>query len=69
MSRSYTPEECFAKAEAYQSCADHMELYWTDNPLERKAGELLSKALYARVEHWRNIGRMRNTSNTETADK
>lgn len=59
MNRKLTAEECFAKAEAYMSCADHLDLEWTEDPLERKAGELLQRTLRGREGHWRRIGRQR----------
>jgi hypothetical protein len=52
-----TAEECFAKAEAYDECAGHLDQSWTDDPLERKAGEKLQTMLRARAEHWRKMGR------------
>ena len=65
MNRKRTAEECFAKAEAYLSCAGHMELNWTDDQLERKAGDQLQKTFYARVEHWRNLGKKRKLPNVK----
>lgn len=62
-----TAEECFATAEAYESCADHLELEWTDDPLERKAGEQLQGELRDRAEHWRQIGRQKRTPNDARA--
>lgn len=31
-----------ARAAAYDSCADHLELNWTDDPLERAHGNVIS---------------------------
>jgi hypothetical protein len=55
--------ECFARAEAYEECAEHLTLSWTDDPVEREAGEIVEKALRMRVEKWRALGRKRLPSN------
>lgn len=52
-----TADEYFAKAEAYDECAGHLDMSWTDDPLERTAGERLQKTLRARAAHWRKVGR------------
>lgn len=52
-----TADKCFALAAAFESCADHLELNWTDDPLEREAGMLVMRSLYAQAAHWRKIGR------------
>jgi len=65
MNRKLTAAECFAKAEVFEECAVHLELAWTDDPLERKAGDRFQSALRVRVERWRKLGRQRMTHNVE----
>jgi len=65
VNRKLTAKECFAKAEAYKSCADHLELEWTDDPLERKFGDVLQKTMRDRENYWRQLGRQRMTSNIQ----
>lgn len=59
MNRKLTPEECFAKAEAYQECADHIGMHWTDDPLEIKFGKQLELNFRKRYQKWHSIGRKR----------
>lgn len=59
MSKKLKPDECFARAEAYEECAEHLTMDWTDDPVEREAGRLVEKALRIRVEKWRALGRKR----------
>lgn len=43
-----------AKATALQECAEHMDLLWTDDPLEREQGMLLAAELLRRAYALRN---------------
>ena len=65
MNRKRTADECFAKAEAYEECAEHLGMEWADSLLERDAGNELAKTLRNRAEHWRKIGQQRRPSNAE----
>jgi hypothetical protein len=59
MSQKLTAEECFAKAQAYEECADHLDLDWSENELELKAGDRLKVTLRIRCNKWRKLGRDR----------
>lgn len=59
MNRQLTAEECFAKAQAYEECAEHLGLEWTDDVLERNAGDAIARSLTKRAKHWRKIGQNR----------
>lgn len=59
MNKKLKSEECFARAEAYEECAEHLTLAWTHDPVEREAGRMVEKALRIRVEKWRALGRKR----------
>ena len=59
MNRKLTAEECCAKAEAYEECAEHLAMDWTGDPMERRAGQQVEKTLRIRAEKWRKLGRKR----------
>lgn len=63
MNRKLTAEECFARAEAYEECADHLALDWTNDPVERQAGERVEAALRILVKKWRALGQQRTRPN------
>lgn len=65
MKRKLTADECFARAEAFEECAEHLTMAWTDNPMERKAGEIVEKSLRIRVKKWRKLGRQRAVPNAK----
>jgi hypothetical protein len=65
MKRKLTAEECFARAEAYEECADHMALGWTDDPMEKQAGERVEVSLRIRVKKWRALGQQRTRPNVK----
>jgi hypothetical protein len=46
-------EQCRARAEAYESCAGHLELDWTDDPAERYQGDRLKLIFYRAAERLR----------------
>lgn len=48
-----TQERLFARALAYEEAADHLELEWTDDPLERAEGKRLTLLLRAECERLR----------------
>ena len=50
-----THEECLAMAEAYESAAGHLELMWTDDPVERQQGDALSKRFHAQAKRYLRI--------------
>lgn len=54
-----TPEECFKKAEAFEDCAKSLQVAYDEY---RSLGEtfelkLESEALFAVAEHWRKLGK------------
>jgi hypothetical protein len=51
-----SPDQCYAKAEALRECAEHLHLDWTDDHLERCAGEKLSDSLMKRSKRWFLLG-------------
>lgn len=57
-----TIEEYEARAEAFTECANHLELAWTDEPLERKAGDELVKEFRAQAEANLDIARAMRTN-------
>ena len=59
MNRKLTAEECFAKAEAYEECAEHLAMDWTDDSMERRAGQQVEKILRIRAKKWWKLGRKR----------
>ena len=65
MSKKLTSHECFARAEAYNECADHLEMEWTDDPLEREEGVKLITAFMERAAYWRSEGQKRRNQHVE----
>lgn len=48
MARPTTFEGWTARAEAYQEAAEHLQLYWTDDPLELEQGKVVAEELWRR---------------------
>ena len=44
-----------ARAEAYQEAAEHLELDWTSDPLEREQGKRLTSQCWAESQKWRRL--------------
>jgi hypothetical protein len=63
--RKLTADECFARAEAYEECADHLALEWTADPVEKQAGEKVESALRIKVKKWRALGQQRTRPNVK----
>ncbi len=53
MAGKLTPEQCRARASAYEEVAGHLELAWTDDPLERKEGDRLTRMFHAECAKYR----------------
>lgn len=49
-----TTAQCTARAEALEECADHLELNWTDDPVEREQGKIVGDQLRAQAKNWRD---------------
>lgn len=45
--------EWTARAEALEECADHLEMSWTDDAIERSQGDILAKKLRLQAERCR----------------
>ena len=43
-----------ARAEALEECADHLDLSWTNDPREFKAGLYVGRKLRHQAEAWRS---------------
>lgn len=43
MATKLTPAQLRARANAYDEAAGHLELAWTDDPIERDEGDRLSR--------------------------
>lgn len=54
MSARLTVAQCEARAEAYREAADHLELNWTDDPLEYDEGARISRRLRSEETRWRD---------------
>ena len=48
-----TNEQWTARAEALEEAAGHLELSWTDDPLEREQGDIVSTRLYSEARKCR----------------
>jgi hypothetical protein len=57
-----TRERLLARALAYEESADHLELEWTDDPLEREEGDRLALLLRSECERLRIRARALNFS-------
>lgn len=59
-SNRLTRERLLARALAYEEAADHLELEWTDDPIEREEGARLALLLRAECERLRTRARAFN---------
>lgn len=50
-----TPERLRSRANAYEEAAGHLELAWTDDPMEREEGDKLTRLLQAECARLRAI--------------
>lgn len=66
MTDRLTGEQCLAKALVFEECADHLELHWTDDPLEYKMGIVFAKKLHKRAAHWKQLARLRDKEDLTT---
>lgn len=69
MNKPLTAEECFARAEVYEDCADNLTVMWTDDPVIVKAGRQVEATLRVRARKWRAKGRKRVGSLFATAQE
>lgn len=53
MAGKLTPTQLRARANAYEEAAGHLELAWTDDPVERAEGNRLSRLLHAECAKFR----------------
>ncbi len=53
MATKLTPTQLRARAMAYEEAADHLELEWTDDALEREEGDRLTRQLRAECAKFR----------------
>lgn len=63
MPKALTPEQCRARANALEECAEHMGLAWTDDICEREQGDALSRRLRAECAHYRALALAREFGN------
>lgn len=47
--------EWTARAEALEECADHLDLAWTDDKIEREQGDIVAKKLRKDAANCRSI--------------
>lgn len=45
MAKALTSEQLFARFQAFDEAADHLQLDWTDDPLEREQGKIVSQQI------------------------
>lgn len=50
-----TPAQLRARATAYEEAAGHLELAWTEDPMERDEGDRLGRLLQAQCTRYRVI--------------
>jgi hypothetical protein len=58
MAAKLTPAQLRARAVAYEEAADHLELNWTEDPLEREEGDRLTTCFRLNAsgsEQWRAL--------------
>lgn len=61
--KKLTPERLRARANAYEEAAGHLELNWTDDPLEREEGDRLTRLLQAECRRLRAMANAREFNN------
>lgn len=59
MGTKHTPAQLRARANAYEEAAGHLELAWTDDPLEREEGDRLTRLLQAECTRLRAVAMAR----------
>lgn len=59
MAAKLSPEQLRARANAYEEAAGHLELAWTDDPIEREEGDRLTRLFYAECARYRDIANAR----------
>lgn len=59
MPKKLTPERLRSRANAYEEAAGHLELTWTDDPMERDEGDRLTRLLQAECKRLRAIANAR----------
>jgi len=59
MAAKLTPTQLRARANAYEEAAGHLELAWTDDPVEREEGDRLTRLLQAECAKFRAIANAR----------
>lgn len=59
MAAKLTPEQLRARANAYEEAAGHLELAWTDDPIEREEGDRLTRLFHAECARYRAIANAR----------
>lgn len=47
-----TEQQIDARMEAYQQAITSLELYWTDDPVEREQGRKLAEQLRKQADRW-----------------
>ena len=62
MSAKLTPARLRARANAYEEAAGHLELAWTDDPLEREEGDRLTRLLQEQCARFRAIANARESN-------
>lgn len=45
MAKALTSEQLFARFQAFDEAAEHLQLDWTDDPLEREQGKIASEQI------------------------
>lgn len=60
-----TADEYFAKAIAFEECAEHLGMAWADNEIELIEGDMLANTFREQAKHWRKLGQQRLPSNVK----
>jgi hypothetical protein len=70
VAKALSPERCLARAIAFEECADHLLLYWTDVALEAEEGLKVERMLRAQAERYRDLAHAREQAGeSSTAPK
>ena len=59
MAGKLTPAQLRARANAFEEAAGHLELAWTDDPMERVEGDRLTKLFHAECAKCRAMANAR----------
>lgn len=54
MGKNLNAEQRRARAECYEEAAQHLELAWTDDPVEREQSHAVIRSLNAIAARWRS---------------